>query len=78
MSGISNIVAHGFGSWSTVNYVPTLGFGSSADIELAIGAATYVRSGIVGTAAYARTGIVGKAAETRTGIVGTAEVRRNE
>lgn len=27
MSGISNIVGLGFGSWSSVEYVPTLGFG---------------------------------------------------
>ena len=27
MADVSKVVAHGFGSWSTVNYVPTLGFG---------------------------------------------------
>lgn len=27
MAAVSNIIAAGFGSWSTVNYVPTLGFG---------------------------------------------------
>jgi phage tail tape-measure protein len=29
MAGVSNIVAAGFGSWSSVEYVPTLGFGIS-------------------------------------------------
>lgn len=32
MSGISNIIAAGFGSWSTVNYVPTLGFGIGEEV----------------------------------------------
>ena len=27
MAAVSNIIAQGFGGWSTVNYVPTLGFG---------------------------------------------------
>ena len=30
MSGTSDLIAQGFGSWSTVNRVPTLGLGSAA------------------------------------------------
>ncbi len=30
MAGTSDLVAQGFGSWSTVNKVPTLGLGSAA------------------------------------------------
>ena len=30
MSGTSDLIAQGFGSWSTVNKVPTLGLGSAA------------------------------------------------
>ena len=29
MSGTSDLIAQGFGSWSTVNKVPTLGLGSA-------------------------------------------------
>ena len=29
MAGVNNIIAAGFGSWSTVEFVPTLGFGIS-------------------------------------------------
>lgn len=32
MSGISDIIAFGFGSWSTVNKVPTMGFGIGATV----------------------------------------------
>ena len=32
MAGVNDIIAFGFGGWSTVNQVPTLGFGVGAAV----------------------------------------------
>ena len=56
MSGISDIIAYGFGSWSTVSKLPTLGFNlgevaaTFGDVSLTLQANTIARfSTIAGT-----------------------------
>lgn len=75
MAGVSDIIAYGFGSWSTVAKVPTLGFGIGT---VAVTSSPVIRRAVAATATPVRTAVPSTENPIRTGVATTeTSIRRS-